>query len=156
MATPTDPTFGAGFDADAFRSAITSTMEMGMPTDAADQATFFWNEVGTYDPGSPDTNTPYDLTATPYAITQQANTVTIPVAVEFTPRASLGSGLPVGDVESPRAVLTVLDTYYSQVEGADGVTFSGSDYDIDFVEPVIGLFTVNIYRIHVSALDEAA
>lgn len=152
MAVPSDPSFGVGFDADLVRSALTSAMEMGMATLPEDQATFFWKEVGSYEHGG---KVPYDLTASPVSIVQAAKTAVIPVAVEFIPRATGVEGTPLGDIQSPRAVLTVLDVHYPTVEGADGVEFSGAKYDVDFVAPVIGLFDMTVYQIYVSAVDEA-
>ena len=151
MATPTDPSFGAGFDAAAFRQAITSTMEMGMAA-GEDAATFFWKEEATYTYGGP---TPYDLTAAPESVEQETKTVTIPVAVEFIPRATGATGGALADVDSPKAIITVMDTYIDQVRDADAVQFSGVQYDIDYIAPVLALFDVQFYQFFVSALDEA-
>lgn len=152
MATPTDPTFGSDFDADAFRSAITSTMEMGMAS-GSDEATFYWKATHTYDYQSGD-RTPYDLSATPAASVAYRELV-LPVAQEFVSRSTGDRGTPFGEIQEPRMILTMLDIHYDQITGADGVIFSGADYSIDYTAPAIGLFGVNVYELHLSAMDES-
>lgn len=151
MATPTDPTFGADFDADLFRSAITSTMEMGM-ANGEYQAVFFWNQKAQYgDEGS----VPYDLDSAPSSLTQAATTLTVPVAVETGAGLDQSKNSSIGQLDKGQVALTLLDTHWEQVKTADGVTFDGVDYTFDFTQPVVGLFSVNIHTIICSAIDEA-
>ena len=161
MGTPTDPTFGSDFDASAFRSAIISTMEMGM-ANGDDVATFYWDSISEYDYGSEEyrygdgrETVPYDLTDTPETAIVRAKRVTVPVAVEFISRATSSAGLPMGDIQEPRVIITILDTWYDEIKTADGVEFSGTKYTIDYHAPVTGLFDVNVYEIYASATDEA-
>jgi hypothetical protein len=153
MGAVTDPAFGSDFDGDAFRAAIVSTMQMGMAN--GDQvATFYWEEEYEYEYASDD-RTPYDLSATPTEVIQAPKTATIPVAVEFVSRATGGLGGAVGHIENPRVVLTVVDTYISDIAGATGVIFDDAKYMINYMAPTLGLFDVNIYEIHCTAFDEA-
>ena len=155
MATPTDPNFGSGFPSDEFRSAIISTMEMGMANNPDDVATFYWDQVWEYDNGSQMDTVPYDLSAEPERSLVRSKRVTVPVAVEFIARATSSSGTAMGEIQSPRVVITVLDTWIDSIKTADGVEFSGAKYTIDFIGPVAGLFDVDVYEIYASALDEA-
>lgn len=152
MASTTDPR-AAGFDAAAFRDAIKFAMNMGAPEDTSERVTFRWKTVKTYNQADPHGN-PYNRRATPVSTTTHAD-VQIDCAVEFIPRASLGTGTPVGDFETPRAIITVLDEDYPSVEGADEVLMGGNVYRIDYVQPPVGLFSVTIYQIHVSAESES-
>lgn len=152
MAIPTDPTFGSDFNAAEFRQAIASTMEMGM-AQGNNVATFYWFPQNTYDPQSND-GTPYDFTQDEVLAVAEKR-VTIPVAVDFIPRATTLVGTSMGEFNNPRIVVTILDSFYPEVEGADAVLFNDSMYHIDFVGPVQGLFDVEIYEVYATALDEA-
>lgn len=155
MATPTDPNFGGGFDADAFRSAIISTMEMGMANGTGDVATFYWDQVDEFPYGSEENTVPYDLSEAPETSLVRSKRVTVPVAVEFIARATSSTGMPMGEIQAPRVVITVLDTWIDSIRTADGVDFSGARYTIDYIAPVVGLFDVDVYEIYASAVDEA-
>lgn len=154
MASPTDPNFGADFDADAFRNAITGAMEMGLPADPSERVTFRWKTDHTYATADPAGN-PYNFTATPVTTTAKAD-VQIPAAVEFISGRSAGmEGTVFGAIEDrPLAIITVLDTHYPLVQGADQVLLGGDTYNIDYVAPPIGLFTVTVYQLHCRSLSE--
>lgn len=151
MANPTDPTFLAGFDADAFRAAITSTMEMGLPEDTGERITFRWKVDRTFSTSDRGGN-PYDLDATPVTEDEHAD-VLIPAAVEFEDRRADGS--PLGQFENPRVVVTVLDTHYVDIEGANQALLNGNTYNIDYVAPSFGLGEVTVYQIYMTAVDES-
>ena len=151
MANPTDPAFLAGFDAAAFRQAITSTMEMGLPDDVGERATFRWKVDRTFSASDRGGN-PYDLSATPVT-EEEHDDVLIPVAVEFEDRRADGS--PLGQFENPRAVLTVLDTHYEDIDGATQVLLTGNTYVIDYVAPSFGLGDVTVYQLYLTAVDES-
>lgn len=153
MATPSDATFGAGFDATAFRAAIRNTMTMGLPNASADKATFVWTASRTYTSEDPSHN-PYSWTATPVTETTHAD-VQVPVAVEFAPRPAASQDTSLGQFDATRVSLTLLDTDYDLVEGADKVTLGGNTYVIDFIGPPVGLFDVTIYTIYATAQDES-
>lgn len=152
MATPTDPSFGAGFDAAAFRSAIQSTMEMGLPQDTSERVTFRWNVERSFSQADPS-GKPYSWTATPMTETAPTD-VQIPAAVEFTARPAGTVDTPIGQFDATRVIITVLDTHYPAVQDADLVVIDGDDYQIDFWGPPIGLFDVTLYQCYTTAIDE--
>lgn len=153
MATPTDPTFGAGFDAAAFRAAITSTMEMGMPADDAEKATFRWHPQRSF--GATDADgRPYSWSDTPTSELLRDDVI-IPVAVEFSARPAATKDEMIGQFDGARAALTVLDTHYPQVEDANLVLFQSDVYEIDFWGPPVGLFSVTVYTAFLTARDES-
>lgn len=153
MATPTTPAgFGSGFNADKFREAIRATMTMGLPNSPSERATFRWTPVRTYDRESPSKN-PYTWTATPTSSDTHED-VQIPVAVEMHSRV-LPMDTAVGHFDPVKVVLTVLDTDYVLIQGADIVLLGGNTYDVDFVAPPEGLFEVTVYSIWATARDES-
>jgi len=152
MAVPTDPAFGSDFDADAFRQAITSTMEMGMATGAEYTATFYWDQIAEYSNGVDISTVPYDFTEEPESIVQAATTLVVPLVTDFNSEAGK-QFTALGQIDRVSAVITVLDTYYEDIKTADGVSFGEIKYSIDFMEPAIGLFSVNLYNIHCSPID---
>jgi hypothetical protein len=155
MARPTDPSFGAGFDADAFRSAIQSTMEMGMATDESQRVTFHWKirrEYATAD----NAGNPYDWKPpAPDPVEPVKEPVQVPCAVEFVARNAQGLHTPFGQIDTPKVILTILDEFYTEVEGASWVTINDTKYNIDYVAPPTGLFDVTVYSLYLSAQDEA-
>lgn len=152
MATPTDPTFGAGFDGDAFRAAIRSTMEMGMPEDTNERVTFRWHTERTYVTADPGGN-PYSWDETP-ASELAHDDVQVPCAVNFSARPAGSVDTTLGQFDTARISLTLLDVDYTQVEGADTVLIDNNIYVIDFVGPPQGLFDVTVYTIFATAQDE--
>lgn len=154
MARPTDTTFGADFDADLFRSAIVSTMEMGMASggNPVQECIFKWTDKHTYT-SSDQEGAPYDFAASP-ATTVTHEDVKVPVAIELFPSDDKGSSA-LGELDQVKAAITVLDTYYDQVRTADLISLGHSLYTIDYVAPPVGLFDVNIYTLYVTSIDEA-
>lgn len=153
MATPTDSSFGAGFDAAKFRAAITSTMEMGLPTDTSERATFRWHPQRTFTTADPH-GKPYFWDDVPATELTEAD-VQIPVAVEFSARPAATKDETIGQFDGARAAITVLDTHYPQVADADLVLLGGDVYEIDFWGPPVGLFDVTVYTLYATAMDEA-
>lgn len=152
MAGTTDSR-AAGFNPAAFRDAIRFAMHMGLPNATEERATFRWTTVRTYDTADPAGN-PYDYTATP-ATSVAHDDVLIPVAVEFSARPAGSRDTAVGQFDSSRAVITVLDEDYALVEGADLVLLGGNTYEVEFVGPPLGLFDVTIYQLYCDARDES-
>lgn len=153
MATPTDSSFGASFNADRFRAAIRSTMEMGLPNATSERATFRWNDEATYAVEDED-HQPFDWTDTP-TTEETHEDVQIPVAMEFSARPAGTLDTTVGQFDSARVILTILDTDFESVQGSDEVLLGGNSYTIDFWGPPMGLFDVTIYSVYCTATDEA-
>jgi hypothetical protein len=157
MATTTDAR-ASGFNAADFKDAIRFAMNMGLPDATAERVTFRWTSENTFTTNSP-TGNPYDLTATP-TVTDSAVDVLVDAAVEFVSRASLGETTSVGSFENPRLVVTLLDDEYATITDAtlglpDKVLVGGNTYNVDFVAPPVGLFSVTVYQIHCTAIDES-
>lgn len=154
MAIPTNAPagFGTGFDADAFRQAIRATMTMGLPNATADRATFRWTTAETFAIEDQDHN-PYDWTDTPATSDAHAD-VQIPVAFEFAARPAASLDNPMGQFDSTRVEITILDVDFPLIEGANEVVLGENTYDIDFVGPPRGLFEVDVYTIYATARDE--
>lgn len=152
MAGTTDPRSSA-FNAATFRDAIRFAMDMGLPEATADRATFKWTPVKTY-PNPDGGGRPYNLTSTPTSTTTHAD-VQIPVAWEFVARQAQETNTSMGEFDASRIVMTILDDDYSKVVGADTVVLGGNTYTIDFVAPPMGLFSVTVFELYLSARDEA-
>lgn len=153
MATTNDPR-AASFDAAKFRDAITFVMTMGLPDTTNERATFQWRPEKDFAIADPTEN-PYSWDASPITSETHAD-VQIPVAVEFSGNVSgVTDTNMVGNFENPYAVLTILDTYHGEVEGANTVLLGGNTYVIRYTEPPIGLFDVTVYRLHLQAIDES-
>ena len=152
MATVSDPNFGADFDADEFRTQIRNTMFMGMPNAVEDRVTFRWSVRRAYSIEDNQGN-PYNFSATPTNVVENPD-VQVPVAVEFVSRQGNSEFAPIGDIRNPRATLTILDVDYVEIEGADQVLIGNQLYTIDFVGPPIGLFSVTIYQLYCTAVDQ--
>lgn len=153
MAAPTDPTFGADFDADLFRDSIRQTMIMAKPNAVEERLTFVWTTKKEYETNSPS-GKPYSYNQEPDSVIAH-DPVEAVCAVEFISRSAQGAGTPFGEVDAPRLILTLLDVDYELVEGADLVYMDGAEYKIDYVAPPMGLFTVTIYSVYCSSTDEA-
>jgi hypothetical protein len=152
MASTTDPR-ASGFNAAQFRDAIKFAMNMGLPNTVSERATFRWTPDYTYSTSDPG-GTPYDLESTPTA-TDAPEDVQIDCAVEFVSKANASGGTALGPFDVTRAVITILDTDYSSVAGADQVLLGENTYKVDFVAPPMGLFEVTIYQVYCTAVDES-
>lgn len=144
---------GSGFNETQFRDAIKFAMSMGTPQTEAMRPTFRWTTVKTFN-NADSGGKPWTKNATPTS-TESKPDVQIDCAVEFVTRTTLSGGTAIGDFDTPRAKLTVLDVDYPSIEGANEVLLGGNTYKIDFVAPPDGLFGVEVYYIHCSAIDES-
>lgn len=154
MARPTTPAgFGSAFNRDKFREAIRATMTMGLPDNLSERVTFRWNVDRTYEIEDPEGN-PYSWTEEPEDETVTED-VQIPAAVEFAARPAMSLDTTVGQFDTARATITVLDVDYPEVATADLVILGDNTYVIDFWGPPVGLFDVTVYTCYATAMDEA-
>lgn len=127
---------------------------MAAPNAVADKAWFFWPDEPVY-----DQDVPRDAAGRPYNLTAETasnNTheeVQVNVAVEHVERSPHGTAL--GQIDSPRIVITMLDEDYALVIGAIGVRLGGNDYEIDYWAPPNGLFGVDVFTAYAHARDES-
>lgn len=108
-----------GFDAAEFRDAIHLAMRMGSPGKVLDKATFRWDKVRTYVPGSPSGD-PYVWSAVAATDLSQPDVVLDEVAVEYSAGRTI-EGTNVGQFVPLRAELTLLDVDHARVLDDDGL-----------------------------------
>lgn len=153
MAQPEDPTFGASFDADVFRSKIRDTMRMGLPSATPEAPIFRRHMERDFQIDDPARN-PYDWTDAPTSTVTYVD-VQVPVAIEFSARPAGSLNTVLGEFDVSRAVITVLDVDYEQIRYADEVLLGGNRYRIQFTGPPIGLFSVTVFQMYAEAVDES-
>lgn len=153
--------FSGGFNEEAFRTAINDTMLMGIPEDENERLTFWWKRDQTYTPDDPAGN-PYDWTATPI-VDDPGNPVlpdagedqglSVPYALEFAARPAGSATTVFGEIDTSRAVVTMMDGDFSQVRTADYATVGPTRYRIQFAGPPTGLFAVTVHQVFLEAED---
>lgn len=136
----------AGFDAAAFRTAITNTMIMGLPGSGELQPTFYFRETLVYPAGTilDSEGKAIDPRIKPTATPVHAP-VQVPCAVEMQTDNTNDSG-QAGTFWTNRAMLTLLDVHYEQVKDAIEVDLSGRRYLIQQMTAV-GLSTVTVFQL---------
>ncbi len=150
------------FSATRFKSGIRFAMAMGTPGDVAERVSFQWTSDNTY--AVPDAKgDPYDWTDSP---TVSVTAVDIPLslsvraAVEFFDAKSSSGSTGMGDFDVGTLKITILDDDWTLVQDVnlgrpDTVIVDGDIYTVDYISPPAGLFTVTIYTVFCSALDES-
>lgn len=160
----TSSAFTTQFPEADFRYGILHSMLMGMPQDVDEQLTWVWKRDVTYSPDDPAGN-PYDWTSTPVT-NEPANpdladpgddlpqTLVVPYALEFAPGASGSSSTTLGQIDTSRATVTVMDSDYERVMTADYAVIGDTRYRIQFDAPPLGLFGVTVWQVFLEATDE--
>ncbi len=150
------------FDGTRFRDAISFAMSMGIPDTASQRVTFKWTTESAF--ADADTKgAPYDFTDSPTSSDSAADVVaslTVPVAVEFSPTRSASGDTPLGNFDITRIKITIMDTQYALITDGtlglpDLIGIDGNTYVIDYFAPPQGLFDVTIHDIYASARDES-
>ena len=147
----------ADFDTNAFRLAIHSVMEMGMPAPDSERLTWHFKPVDTWAPQDPERK-PYDWTTPPETETlgnpsQPTGQVTVDYALEFSPGSSTETD--VGQFTTSSLKVTLLDTEFVKVKDADYATIGAVYYKILFVAPPEALFDAQVYVVYLQARDQA-
>ena len=154
--------FASGFNETQTRDAILNTMLMGMPDDVAQQLTWYWRRDRTFSPDDPAGN-PYDWTAPPIQDNPSNpdlpddgvdQSLVVPYALEFSARPAGSATTVLGDIDTSRAIVTLLDTYYTQIQTADYARIGDARYRIQFDAPPIGLFGMTVWQVYLEAEDE--
>lgn len=144
-----DPRFSAA----RFREAIHFAMQMGAPQTVSERVTFRWSTDRTFSTADP-AGRPYSWDDSPTTTTTHPD-VQIDCVVEFAARPAGSRDTPIGQFDTSRATITVLDDDIAAISGADTAIINGDDYEIQFMGPAQGLFEVTIYQIYAEARDEA-
>ncbi|QBQ74868.1 hypothetical protein [Caudovirales GX15bay] len=154
--------FSSSFDETAFRSAILNTMLMGIPEDADERLTFWWRREQVFSPDDPAGN-PYDWTTPPTSdapgnpdLTDSGTdqSLQVPYALEFSARPAGSSSTVLGEIDTSRAVVTLMDSDFEQVRTADYATIGNTHYRIQFSAPPVGLFGVTVCTLYLEAEDQ--
>lgn len=155
--------FNAGFNEAAFRSAINDTMLMGIPEAVDQRLTFWWDRDKTFSPDDPAGN-PYDWTAAPLVDDPgnptlpddgEPQSLSVPYALDFSARPAGSSNTVFGEIDTSRAVVTMLDSDFARIETADYGTIGETRYRIQFRGPPVGLFGVTVHTLYLEAEDSA-
>lgn len=154
--------FASGFNEPATRDALLNTMLMGLPEDITERLTWYWSRDRTYEPADPAAN-PYDWSQPPVtdipgnpALPDDGTdqSLQVPYALEFSARPAGAATTVMGEIDTSRAVITLLDTDYVQIRSADYARIAGSRYRIQFTAPPVGLFGLTVYTVYLEAEDE--
>lgn len=145
------------FNATEFVAGIKLAMGMGQPQNPAEVLRWHWRPDKEQGPGTDLSGNPYDWTAplTPGTPGNPGDPddegVVVDYALEY---GTVGSAeAPMGQIDTTKATVTLLDVDYEKVKTADHCTVDGSWYDIDFSLPPQGLFNVTVYTVQLSARD---
>lgn len=153
--------FNSKFPEAVFRQAILDTMLMGLPQDPAERLTFYWRRSRVFSPDDPAGN-PYAWTSPPItdegsnpALTDTGfdQSLSVPYALEFVPRAAGGASTTFGDIQTSRIIVTVMDTDFAQIKTADYATIGPTTYHILYDAPPTGLFGVTVHAFYLEAQD---
>lgn len=152
----------SSFNAATVRSGLKFAMQMGLPGTVSERVTFFWEPEKTF-VDADTTGQPYDFAdaaATTVSAADTPASLSVPVAVEFLSRGTDSDITRIGDFDTPRIKLTLLDDEYAELTDVnlglpDGVTVDGSTYEIEYWAPPVGLFDLTVYEAYCLARDES-
>lgn len=140
-----------GFDAAEVRAGLHLAMQVGLPTDVADQPTFvFPAQFVTGQPSDPE-GTPYAWDA-PRTRAGADTTFQVPCAIEYVDGE--GKIENFGVIAPSRVILTLLDVDYEIIVGFSYCVIGGNRYFYRRTETPLGLVSVGVFRIHCQSDDE--
>lgn len=155
--------FTASFDETGTRTALLHTMLMGMPEAVSERLTWYWRRTTVFSPDDPAGN-PYDWTSAPISDTPSNpdlpdtggdQSLQVPYALEFSARPAGSATTVLGEIDTSRAVITLLDTDFEQIKTADYAVIGDSRYRIQFSAPPIGLFGLTVWQVYLEAEDSS-
>lgn len=140
----------ATIDADSLRETFKRTMVFGMPDVEADQPTFFFERVVTWDDFD-IANKPWDWTAAP--LTENTPPPVSPIcAYEFhAPLGRQGAAFTeVGEFTPTTLVITFTDDEYLKARDSSFVTIGPSDmrWYFRYFRPQVNLGSLGIFQAH--------
>lgn len=141
------------FNAKEFRDAIGFAMQMGLPEDPNERITFRWTPNKVYDDGDAGGN-PWSWDSAPVSSDERPD-VQVLAAVEFAARPAGSVDTPLGQFDTSRVTVTLLDEQFELIRGADLMVIDQNIYEVAFVGPPIGLFDVTVYQLYGEARDES-
>lgn len=139
-----------GFNADEVRRGLRFAMNVGLPVLAEEQPTFFF-------PREASADSPADQDEVPFGVTGRRTlapprTVRVPCAIEYFD--NVGKIENFGVIVPTKLELTLLDQEYVQIKGFQYVVIGGSRYFYSRTQTPMGLVSVGIYIVHVTAEDQ--
>lgn len=153
--------FSGGFNEAQVRTALFNTMLMGMPETTSQRLTWYWSRDQTFVSDDPAGH-PYDWTAAPVTDTPGNpaipdaggdQSLQVPYALEFSARPAGSSTTVLGEIDTSRAVVTMLDTDFEKIRTADYAVIDDSRYRIQFSAPPVGLFGLTVWQVFLEAED---
>jgi hypothetical protein len=152
------------FDAAQFRDAIRFAMQMGAPSDPARAPRFirrgggrtYWlGDVQQFPPPTGTLRVDRDgnpLNPEVEVRTQPDTEYRVDCAVEIQPVET--DELPVGNFRNTKAVVTLLDQQYAEVEGVHEMVYNGDRYLFGYEPEINGLFDVDTHQLVFYALAD--
>lgn len=140
-----------GFNANEARAALTLAMTALSPQDAEEKVTFHFKQSATYDGSG---TVPYRKAgAAPVKASSGRPAVQVPCAVEYADAD--GKALPFGGfAAASRLTVTVLDTYWPQVEDCTHVVVGGDTYRRRRTPPAAGIGELTVHTLIFVADEE--
>jgi len=139
-----------GFDATAFRDAISSAMKMGASPIEGERATFHFPAQLVYNGSMDGDAVPFDPAAT--VVSSEPPAVQVDCAIEYFDAEAQPTAF--GMMSPTRIAVTVLDVDYERVKECSYVVVGGDRYDYRRTEPPNGLFDVGVYTLHFLSQSE--
>jgi hypothetical protein len=150
--------FSPQFPEALFRNAIQNTMRMGMPEDESKRLTWWWNREKDYVRPDP-TGKPYGWSEAPTTNVAGGpngeDHLVVDYAIEFSARPAGSVVTALGEMDTSRAVVTLMDADWQQVKTADYARIGDARYKIQFEAPPMGLFEVTVHQVYLEAVDES-
>ncbi len=146
----TDPRFPYA----KFREAILFAMKMANPNSQAEEATFIWDTVKTFNKADA-AGRPFRWDDTPTVTTTASAPVHIDCVVEYVARVSQEEMTSIGEFTPARVIIYVMKEEYASITGATKVEIGGNMYVIKSIGNTISLFEFDMYPIYAEAMDES-
>ena len=140
----------ATIDADSLRETFKRTMVLGLPTATADQPTFVFERVVTWDDHD-RANLPWDWTTAPLSETQKANVSPICAYEFFAPLGRQGATYTeVGEFNPTTVVFTFTDDEFLKAKDSSYATIGPSDqkWYFRYYRPQVNLGSLGIIQAH--------
>jgi hypothetical protein len=149
----------SGFNASVVRDKLHFAMQMGLPNVPSHQPTFRWVVQPEFAPN------PVSPSGDPYSWTEAENPLgpqpitdlQVLCAVQYGTDAP--EGTPAGFEQALHVTITILDTEWAILmahagRAPDQVLIAQDVYLMDYVEPEVGLFNMDVYTLHATAQDQ--
>lgn len=149
----------SGFNANTVRDKLHFAMQMGLANTTAHQPTFQWTVEPSFAPN------PVSPSGDPYSWTEAENPLgpqpitDLQVLCAVAYDHDVAEGTPAGFEQALHVTITVLDTEWATLiahggRPPDKILLSENIYLMDYIEPEVGLFNMDVYTLHATAQDQ--